>query len=459
MGDGKRKYTHTGPEGTVETIVKGDGSLLSIKGEGIYDEERERIILSDRISNALTTTANSARTEYVTRATSSEKNYAVGASPTTESTPGGLLLSATNGRGIKQTFNYASAAKFPAGYSFNDGTPGVSLGGHDRFGRPSLVSDASGERTLSYSKGGGIASENYTNGLLQGYSIVRTFDDFQRLRSLTVNGPDGRLSQSMFYYNGTTGLLESMEYETADSARANVSVSYDPLYGTVRTIQRGRLTDTRTYDKWGRFVERASNGGEGLSFSIRYDEKRKRHEVTRHNRGVWNYGYDSKAQLDTARWSDAQGGAGVFYDYDYNGIGQRQKKVVQVGSETLEYAYQRNNVGGKLNQLNGRTNPGQGLLFGRVSSKADLYLGDSDTPFLKRDEDTEKAYSRTFGYPFSLTGFDRSKAQMLRVKLRGEIPQGGFDGEKAAIAECEASVFLPKQQEALRLRRRRESSQ
>ena len=282
----------------------------------------------------------------------------------------GRVRTKTNARGQVATYSYDSARSgLVAGITYSSGsnTPNVSLL-YDRTLSPRQVIDGSGMRTLTYSAGGAPGIEAYEAGPLAGWSTMRTYtagglpdelqvpgvygvkwryDDFVRAEGITgLSGTMTDVAVTYGYHPGADWLSET-EWSHAGSTRLRTSRRYDEV---------GRLTDVTNRDGDGDILRRFQY--------TQFDGMDRRTRVELEDGGRWDYGYNSRGELENAERRDAAATVlpGHDFRFAYDTIGNRLTSAEQ-GHES---AYLPN----ALNQYSQRSVPSVIPVFGTAAEDA-----------------------------------------------------------------------------------------
>ena len=282
----------------------------------------------------------------------------------------GRLRTRTNARFQVATYSYEnnrSGLLSGITYSAGSATPAVGIL-YDRALRRRQVSDGSGTRVLTYTDLGALAGEHYTSGLLAGYGTERTYTSQHQLEDLQVPGVytarwsyDAQARPS--HVSGIEGTIAGLEVEYVREPGA------DWLKHTIwRSDGAERLRSSREFDEVGRLREITTrNGVNELLQRFHYaafDQRDRRTRVEREDGSYWEYGYNTRGELETARRGGGTGPAALpqEFDYRYDSIGNRRTATTNGRTEQYE--------ANALNQYLHRTVPGVIPVSGSVAEDA-----------------------------------------------------------------------------------------
>ena len=278
------------------------------------------------------------------------------------------VSSRTNARGQTITHGYnalghVESTDYPAGSLAAD-----CIYLYDRAGRVSAITDASGIREMTYDPAsGGVMSETYVSGVLEGLSVEREFDEFGRLDHLEVPS----LLALGWEFDGF-GRPERIS-GTSGSAGLEVTYAREPGFDRLQNIEwrQGeslQLRSNRSYDSVSRLTQVATRDGQGglrqsHAYSV-FDELDRRKRVDREDGKAWEYAYDARGQLTSAELRDAaaQTLPGHDFSFAFDTIGNRTRSA----QGSLVSSYQPN----ALNQYVHRTVPGAIRVVGTSAEDA-----------------------------------------------------------------------------------------
>jgi YD repeat-containing protein len=198
--------------------------------------------------------------------------------------------------------------------TYSDATPPVTITS-DRAGRPAIIADAAGTRSLTHSTAGQLEGEVYTGGLLSDLSFSRGHDAQSRLGALTwTQGAASLVSQS-YTYSPSTGRLN-----TAVDGPVSVTNRYIPNSDLdqgpeFRHNGNLRMTTTRTYDAASRLLGIASTrpgSPAHSSTAYQFDSASRRKKATAADGTAWDYNYNDRGELHTAarKWRGGSASSG-----------------------------------------------------------------------------------------------------------------------------------------------------
>ncbi len=247
--------------------------------------------------------------------------------------PGGRLVQRLSARSI--TTDYARGADGRiTSLAYSDGTPSVVIDQRDRLGRVQRITDATGQRLLTYTDQDSLASTTYQPGsLLAGWSVSPRRDSHERLVSLDLQH-GGATPYRLDYSYDSAGRLA-----TAASHGLVAHYQYDParqLVSQVAIVDDKRYLHfaSRQYDALNR-LERITyhNGNLQGAFAAHSDYRYQRDAFGRITHATlrdgtqWRYLYTSAGELASARrhltaTSPALLEGNVFA-WSYDGVGNR----------------------------------------------------------------------------------------------------------------------------------------
>jgi RHS repeat-associated protein len=222
--------------------------------------------------------------------------------------------------------------------------------GYDSSGRMQTVTLPGGTMTLGYNATTGkltSATGPYGVNLAYGYdgnlltsttwsggvtgSVARTYDNFFRVATETVNG-QAATKATLGYDND--GLVTSVA-----TPAGSMSLTYDTTAPRLQTTTLGSVTDSRTYDQFGQVATYTAKFGTTVLYDVSYVRDplgriQQKTETIQGTTKVTQYGYDQVGRLITV----AENGATVRqYTYDDNGNRTRFDDVQHSTSTTGTY--------------------------------------------------------------------------------------------------------------------------
>ena len=204
-----------------------------------------------------------------------------------------------NGSEAVKTVEYTSAPDFfYSGYSWSDGTPSVTISGHDSFGQPETISTGGVcTHEFSYNPDSQILSVKFASNLTGNKD---TSYDYQNLRrSQMISGDD---VVSYTYESGRLKKIISGDIEAEYSYVPRSVNLIDEI-----TIKKGGnvvlVRDILWQDNADRIRSVTNKSGSGQiynSFAYQYNSNGKIAKVARADNSEWRYSYDDRGQLENA---------------------------------------------------------------------------------------------------------------------------------------------------------------
>ncbi len=198
-----------------------------------------------------------------------------------------------------KTLSYTPAPKLlPAGYSWDNATPAVTVSGHNALGQPGTISTGGiCSHSFTYNNDTQITDANFTSSL----TANRTCHyDYQNLRRSQMNSGGSIVNYT--YENGRLKTVSSGE----------ISAEYSYVGGSMLLIdgiiikKNGSPVLERDF-AWQANADRissvANKNGSGqtlASFAYQYNPTGKISKTTRDDGTHWNYEYDPRGQLEKA---------------------------------------------------------------------------------------------------------------------------------------------------------------
>jgi RHS repeat-associated protein len=183
---------------------------------------------------------------------------------------------------------------------------------------------------LAYGYDGNLLTSTTWSGGVAG-SVARTYDNFFRVATETVNG-QAATKATLGYDND--GLVTSVA-----TPAGSMSLTYDSTAPRLQTTTLGSVTDSRTYDQFGQVATYTAQFGTTVLYDVGYVRDtlgriQQKTETIQGTTKVTQYGYDQVGRLITV----AENGATVRqYTYDDNGNRTRFDNVEHSTSTTGTY--------------------------------------------------------------------------------------------------------------------------
>jgi RHS repeat-associated protein len=297
------------------------------------------------------------------------------AGPTYSNTPAGRLATRVWARGIGTTNLYNPAGELSF-VNYSGGASNLAYG-YDRRGRQ--TTNVQGNITIirKFDDAGGLLSESYTGGPLDGWSVTNGYDEHVRRTNLVLLNPRGAVLTSTAYRYDSASRLLSVATGTNSATYSYVANSalIGNIFFTNGTVRR--MTTTRQYDFLNRLTSVSAwpSGGSALSFSYAYNLANQRTNCTLADGQNWAYGYDSLGQVisGSKSWSDGTPVAGQQFAYSFDTIGNRL--MGSSGGDALGLNLRGSSyTNNSLNQLTGRSVPGHVQVLGSAGSNATVSL-------------------------------------------------------------------------------------
>jgi RHS repeat-associated protein len=212
---------------------------------------------------------------------------------------------------------------------YNDSTPDVHFLNFNRIGQPREIEDATGMNTLVYDAAGRLRLMTNTSGVLSGVAVSNHIDAPYGRDLLELWSGTNYLSTS-YVVDHTSGRLAAVH--TGDYwANYEYEDGSDLLKNTIyrKTLGNVMLTTTRTWDSALRLkrIANIANAVEVSSHAYEYDAMNRRRQATLEDGTTWQYGYNDRDELISAKryWADWMPCSGQQFGYLYDHIGNRQK--------------------------------------------------------------------------------------------------------------------------------------
>ena len=308
------------------------------------------------------------------------KRYADNTGPTYAYTPAGRLSSRTWARTASNGALVTSYGHNFAGdltsITYSDGTtPTVTLD-HDRLGRLTGVSDATGSRTFTNTPDGQVAAEAFTSGSFAGAAISRTFDGLLRTGTLSVQPSSGASAIVQ-----TIGYDSAARYQSFTQGSLSATYSYEPNSSLIAGILfqnsgTTTMTTAKTYDHLNRLQSISSGVGSSVvsSHAYLYNSANQRTRATLADGSYWAYAYDNLGQVTAGNkhWSDGNPVEGQQFGYAFDGIGNRTSTTTN-GRPLVSYN------SNALNQYTARDVPGTFDVIGSAAPTASVTIDGTAT--------------------------------------------------------------------------------
>ena len=247
----------------------------------------------------------------------------------------GQVTGRTWARGTITNYSYSSYGDL-TGITYSDGTPGVTLSGYDRLGRPTSVSQVGiGTENLAYQPGNGaLASRVYDGGhtILPGIGInYSSLDAAGRPTGFAETSDTSR--NVVYVYESNTGGAGRLASVT-DGSQPPHAYTYLPNSSLVSAINSGTAAspwfrESRSYDTSGRLTGiRSDNVGSAHGLSVHaytYDALGRRTLDIFQDGSFKQFAYDDLSQVTsvTRRTANGTGVPQLGATYSYDGIGNR----------------------------------------------------------------------------------------------------------------------------------------
>ncbi len=305
----------------------------------------------------------------------SGKRYADNTGPDYTYTPGGRLKTRAWARGVLTTYTYGFD-----GWEWDDkhgdlvgveysndpqGTPAAAYT-LDRTGRQTAVTQDATTVNFAYNAAGGVVSESYSGGPLNGVSVTNGYDHLLRRTNLTLRSGGTVRATTTYGYDAASRLSVVAQPSILNFQPVSATYSYlaqSPLVGQIVFTNNGqrRMTTTKTYDFLNRLlaVSSAPSAASAVDFEYSYNAANQRTLRREVDDSYWRYEYDSLGQVISGKkfWADGTPVAGQQFEYAFDDIGNRTGTKAggdASGADLRAANYNANN----LNQYTSRTVPG-----------------------------------------------------------------------------------------------------
>ncbi len=212
-----------------------------------------------------------------------------------------------------------------AGLKYSDGTPPVWFGNFNRAGVPREIVDGSGTNELTYDYAGRMVNTTNVAGLLIGTGITNHFSPAFGRDTLTVVGPNWRLTDS-FGYDGY-GRMSNVAYGNFNAAYGYLPNSDLLQTTTCKSNSTTVLITTRAWEygmRLGAILNQVDNTIV-TSHGYTYDSLNRRRKASLEDGSIWKYEYNDRNELTGARrfWPDWSTVTGQRFGYAYDNVGNR----------------------------------------------------------------------------------------------------------------------------------------
>ena len=211
----------------------------------------------------------------------------------------GRQITSSYGDWVEVLYSYNTAGDLKSVRNSLWLTPGIT-NTYNRLGLLTGITQGTNTTTRSYNNAGQLLSETYTGGTLNGFSVNYSYDSLMRLSQMRVPGV----------------LANTYSYDTAGRvaalANGNYSAHYSyttnsPLVSQILFKQGSatRLTTAMGYDSLNRMTNILSTpsgaGQTPWSYTAAYNQVNQRTRTTLEDGSYWNYTYDIRGQLASAK--------------------------------------------------------------------------------------------------------------------------------------------------------------
>lgn len=335
--------------------------------------------------------------------------------------PGGFLDAKTNGRGQVSDYTIDGAGRLTA-VTYSDGTLPTTLT-YDRAGRLRSIRDSSGTKTLTWNERDQLLSEVYTNSLLTGIAVSRTYDSQFRLEQLELVRSGVTQTRQRFAYDALSW-LDYIANESPDDASQLHKFDYtyrtnSPFLESIAFSHGLSLVMTQSYsrDALGRLALASAslaNGESVSSVSYQFNELNRRLVANLGDGTRWDYAYNNRGEIIAGKKKLPSGifAGGQQFEYVYDDIGNRTaaRSGGNANGANLREALSSGNT---LNQVTTRQTPGSSWIVGDAPTNLTLIGAVDGHPVpIERQED---------GHFFAEATFDNATAPVFsRVTILGK---------------------------------------
>ncbi|MDX2109175.1 MAG: LamG-like jellyroll fold domain-containing protein [Verrucomicrobiota bacterium] len=353
-----------------------------------------------------------------------QKKDAVSQGATYTYTPGGRLLTRTWQRGTFTTYGYTVAGEVET-MNYSDSTPDVT-NSYDRPGRLKTVTDAAGERNLSY-ENQLLKDVAYTGGAFTGWKVEYPQDSLLRRGGVKLwEGATNRMDVAYGYDSAS-------RLQTISEGSLSQTYGYANYSGTVesQTFKRDTttvLTTAQPRDSLGRLktiTHEATGFGSGFGYSLQYNDMNQITRRTETGGAYWQYGYDGLGQVTSAAKKTAADAIipGYQYGFVFDDIGNRETTERNGRSATY--------TPNSRNQYTQRTVPGAVDALGEANASATVTVNGA-------------ASTRTGTLFFGTVTANNNQLPIWQpMDVVGTLAGAGTNGTDA-ISEENGFEFIPK---------------
>jgi len=314
------------------------------------------------------------------------KRYADGNGPSYEYTPEGRLQTRTWARGTTTGYTYGPAGDLLT-VDYSDSTPDLVYA-YDRRGRQTGATQG-GTVTLSrtYNGLGGVSSERFAGGPLNGLTVTNRFDGYLRRTNVALlNSSQAVLASTGIEFDGASRLYRVSQPSILGSQPVTATYSYVANSALVEQIEFARngagvMKTTNHWDKFNRLGAVASevSGAPVAVHAYQYNPAGQRAAVTNVDNAFWVYTYDSLGQVTSGKkyFQDGTPVAGQQFEYGFDDIGNR-KTAAAGGDAAGQNLRQQRYTANLLNQYTERRNPQSFGILGSANADATVTVWGPD---------------------------------------------------------------------------------
>lgn len=255
--------------------------------------------------------------------------------------------------------NYYNGFQDLTAQCYNDGTPDVYFNDYNRAGQPREIIDGSGTNELTYDFASRLVCTTNIGGLLAGVAVSNHFNPYYGRDSISVQGLSLPLEDDYGYDSyGRLATVGTGIYSAAYSYVPNSDLlQTTTCYSNLTAV----LTTTRSWDYGFRLrsIVNSVDGQPVTSHAYQYDAVNRRTEAKLEDNSAWEYGYNDRNELTSAKrhWYDNTYVSGQQYGYAYDNIGNRTTS--EFGGDTSGNNLQIvNYTANNLNQYTSIVTPG-----------------------------------------------------------------------------------------------------
>jgi RHS repeat-associated protein len=240
-------------------------------------------------------------------------------------TAAGRLKTRLWARGITSTYGYDAGGDLQS-VAYSDGTAGRT-NGFDRLGRNTAVTNGATVCLLTYNDTGGLLTESYSGGPLNGLTVTNVYDSLLRRTNLVLRSTAGILTSTTYGYDAASRL-----YSVGDGTNSATYsyVANSPLVSQIHFTNGStlRMTTTKSYDFLNRLsgISSLPSASSAINTSYGNNSANQRTSVTNGDGSFWIYQYDNLSQVKSGKkyWSDGTLVAGQQFEYGFDTIGNRK---------------------------------------------------------------------------------------------------------------------------------------